>query len=77
MRQELLTQERSAPKRRPNRDERRALQGAELASFVTQYGRRAQRGVEPNDRRFDQDTVRRVRRMNPSELDRLMRDDEE
>ena len=45
--------------------------------FVQQYGRKAQKGVEPNDRRFNEDVERRVKRMDPVVLDHLMRDDEE
>ena len=64
-------------RRRPNRSERRALRSAELAIFIRQYGRKAQKGVEPNDRRYDKDVEREVKRMDPITLDRLMRDDED
>jgi hypothetical protein len=33
--------------------------------------------MDPNDRHYDRDVERAVKRMNPIELDRLMRDDEE
>jgi hypothetical protein len=64
-------------RRHPNRAEKQALRAAELSLFVKQYGRKAQRGVEPNDRRYDRDVEQKVRRMDPFELDRLLREDEE
>jgi hypothetical protein len=67
----------SKPRRHPNRAERTALRVAELAVFVRQYGRKAQRGCEPNDRKYDRDTEKAVRRMRPDDFDRLLRDDEE
>jgi len=45
--------------------------------FIRQYGRKAQKNVEPNDRRYDRDVERQVRRMDPIALDRLLHDDEE
>jgi hypothetical protein len=66
------------PKRRhPNRSERRSLRAAEVAVFVRQYGRRAQKGVEPNDRHYSRDLERTVRRLDPKTLDSLLRDDED
>jgi hypothetical protein len=64
--------------RRLNSAERRALKAAEVQLFAKQYARRAQRGVEPNDRNFDREVELRVSRLDPEELDRLLRlgDDE-
>ena len=59
-----------------NAAQKRALKAADVALFSQRYGRKAQKNTEPNDRRYDRDTVDRVRRMSPEELDRLMRDDE-
>lgn len=64
-------------RRHPNRAEAHALRVAELAVFVRQYGRKAQKGCEPNDRRYDRDTEQAVLRLNPLELDRLLREDED
>ena len=64
-------------RRRPNADQKRALKAAGLRVFVRQYGRKAQKGTEPNDRRYDADVERVVKRMDPATLDRLLRDDEE
>ena len=66
--------EQDQPKRRRlNADQRRALQSAELQVFVQQYGRKAQKNTEPNDRKVEQ----AIRQMKPDELDRLLRDDED
>ena len=72
-----MIEDKSKPKRRPNRDERRSLKSAEVAVFIRQYGRKAQKGIEPNDRRFNEDVERLVKQMDPVELDRLLREDEE
>ncbi len=61
-----------------NAAEKRALKAADVQSFTQGYGRKAQKGQEPNDRRgYDRDFEQKVRRMPPTVLDRLMRDDEE
>lgn len=66
------------PRRYPNRAEKRALRAAELANFVHATGRQAQKGVEPNDRgRVDLALQKKLRRVPPVELDRLLRDDED
>jgi hypothetical protein len=66
------------PKRkRRNTDDRRAAKAAAVQLFAQQYGRKAQKGVEPNDRRFDEKVEKSVKRMNPEALDELLRDGEE
>jgi hypothetical protein len=63
------------PKRkRINASDRRQQKAAALELFIKQTGRKAQKGVEPNDRRYDRKTVDAVRHMSPEELDRLLRD---
>lgn len=57
-------------KRRDNK-----LRG-ELATFVRQYARRAQRGVEPNDRRHDLKIEKLMKSLSPEELSALLNDDE-
>jgi hypothetical protein len=64
-------------RRRPNADQKRALKASGLRVFVRQYGRKAQKRTEPNDRRYDTDIERAVKRMDPATLDRLLREDEE
>jgi hypothetical protein len=61
---------------RLNADQKRALKVATVSVFVQQYGRKAQRGVEPNDRRYNRDVERALKQLRPEELDLLMRDDE-
>lgn len=62
---------------RLNADRKRALKVAALQLFIQQYGRKAQKGVEPNDRHYERETEKAVKRMKPGELDRLLRDEEE
>jgi len=45
--------------------------------FAQQYARKAQKGIEPNDRRYKRQIEKKVKNMNPEELDRLLRDDED
>jgi ribosomal protein S18 len=67
----------SKPKRRRTAEEKRALKAAALRRFVQEYGRKAQKGVEPNDRGYDREIEKAVKRMKPDELDRLLREGEE
>jgi hypothetical protein len=60
-----------------NHDEKRALKAAEVATFVQQYGRKSQKGVEPNDRRYDRQLEATIKKLPPEELDSLIRDDED
>jgi hypothetical protein len=67
-----------APKRkRTNLDQKRALKAAAVQTFVQDYGRKAQRGVEPNDRRYDRGVENAVKQMKPEALDELLREDED
>jgi hypothetical protein len=65
------------PRRYPNRDEKRALKAAEVAVFAKQYARRRQKGVEPNDRSYDRELEEQLKKLDPIELDRILRDDQE
>lgn len=64
----------NAPARRLNSAERRMLRAESLRLFLKQAGRKAQKGIEPNDRKYDSDVQRSVRRMRADVLDRLLRD---
>ena len=57
-------------------EEKQARTAGEAAKFVQQYARKARSGLDPNDRRYDRDIEARIKRMNPEELDRLLREDE-
>ncbi len=66
------------PKRpRLNAEKRRALKAARLRTFFQQYERKAQKNADPNDRTYNRDVEKAVKRMKPDELDKLLRDDEE
>lgn len=67
-----------APKRkRLNAAQKRALKAASVQLFAKQYARKAQKNVEPNDRRYEREVEQAVKRMKPDELDRLLREDGE
>jgi len=68
---------RALPRKRLNGDEKRALKAASVKSFVQQYERKAQKSEDPNDRRYNRDAEKSIKRMRPDELDRLLRDDED
>jgi hypothetical protein len=73
-----VSDERDVPKRkRLNTEEKRALKAAQVARFTSLYARKAQKGVEPNDRSYDREVERKVKRMSADDLDSLLRDDEE
>lgn len=72
-----MTEEKPSVRRHPNRAEKHGLRAGDVAIFIRQYGRKAQKNTEPNDRRYSAETVRKLRRISPLELDRLMRDEEE
>lgn len=65
------------PRRNPKAEQKRALQAADVQLFARQYARRAMKGIDPNDRRYDREVEARVKRMDPRELDALLRDGEE
>jgi len=50
---------------------------ANIGTFLQQYQRKAQRGVEPNDRHYDRDFVEKLKRMKPEELSRLMNEEDD
>lgn len=45
-----------------------------VARYVRQVGRKAQKGVEPNDRSHDRKLEEKLKRMKPEEFDALLRD---
>ena len=47
----------------------------QLSSFVKQYGRKAQRGVEPNDRQYSREAEEAMKHMSPYELSELLNSD--
>ena len=55
---------------------RKQLLADKLGSFVQQYGRKAQKGVEPNDRRYSEKLEEVVKHLPPEELSELLSGDE-
>jgi len=50
----------------------------QLPAFLREYGRTSRRrGADPNDRHYDRELEQQVKRMDPQELDDLMRSDDE
>jgi hypothetical protein len=43
-----------------------------VGTFLRLYGRRAQKGVEPNDRPYDPEVENYLRRLKPEDLDVLL-----
>ncbi|RQT63792.1 hypothetical protein DF043_08600 [Burkholderia cepacia] len=52
------------------------LAGA-LGVFVKRYGRKAQKHLDPNDRCYDRDVERAMRRMSPGDLSALLAGDDD
>ena len=48
----------------------------QIGTFMRQYRRKAERGHDPNDRGYDREVERRIKRMDPQELDALLRGEE-
>jgi hypothetical protein len=59
-----------------NAAERRAMKAAALQLFVRQLGRKAQKGVEPNDRHYSREVELAASRLRAEALDELLRDGE-
>lgn len=62
------------PKRRRKR---RSVSEPELAEFIRQYGRKAPRRGEPNDRGYSREVEEKIKRMAAEELDRLLNGNED
>ena len=63
-------------RRKLNADEKGEPAAGELHAFVRQYVRKAYPQHDPNDRSYSRDTEKRIERMKPADLDRLLHDDE-
>lgn len=58
-------------------NDKRNRKSLDLQLFAKQIGRKAHAGHDPNDRRYDRDIARKLRRIPPQELDALFRGDDE
>ncbi|MEQ1597429.1 MAG: hypothetical protein ABL985_20290 [Casimicrobium sp.] len=56
----------------PKRDEKLLN---DVGLFVQKYARKAQRGIEPNDRSFDRKIEQKIKTMKPEDLSRLLGED--
>jgi cell fate (sporulation/competence/biofilm development) regulator YlbF (YheA/YmcA/DUF963 family) len=64
-------------RRRLNADEKGASKSVSFAEFAKRYERKRQKGVEPNERRYDRGVEEMMKHAPPIELDQLLRDDED
>jgi hypothetical protein len=64
-------------RKRQNTDEKRRRAAADVQLFARQYGRKAQKGVEPNDRTYNEKVEARIKQMRPEDLDELLRYEDE
>jgi hypothetical protein len=55
------------------RRKKRRLSEADLGLFLRQYGRKAHRGHDPNDRGYCRRVEDKIKRMKPEDVDRLIR----
>ena len=53
-------------------NKRKQKLAAKVGEFMRQYQRKAQRGVEPNDRQYSRKVEQKLKRMRPEELDELL-----
>lgn len=62
-----------APPKPKNRDKL----ASDVATYLQQVARKAQKGKEPNDRRYDRDVERKLKGMSPTTIDALTRTEDE
>jgi len=60
----------SQPKKRRKK---RRVSEADMGLFLRQYGRKAHRGHDPNDRAYSRDVEKKIKRMKAEDVDRLIR----
>jgi hypothetical protein len=56
---------------------RKKKMAAQIGEFMRQYQRRAQRGVEPNDRQYSRKFEQKLKRLPPEEFDELLHGSDE
>jgi len=56
---------------------RRERKAAEIQLYEKQVAKPAQKGQDPNDRRYDRNVERKLRQISPLELDALLAEDDE
>jgi len=56
---------------------RKRMLESKIGAFQRKYSRKAQKGVEPNDRKYDKKFEKIVKRMKPEELSELLHGEDE
>jgi hypothetical protein len=69
----MASSDESLPKKRRKR---RRLTEADMSLFLRQYGRKAHRGHDPNDRQYSRKIEQKIKRMRVEEVDRLIREED-
>ena len=59
------------------KQQKREKLASNVAVYLKEVGRKAQKGQEPNDRGHDRELERKLRRMRPEDIDALMRSGED
>ena len=54
----------------------KSLLAAQLGRFVQQYGRKATKGWDPNDRGYDRKLEEKMKRLSPEDLSELLSGDD-
>ncbi|NHZ97595.1 hypothetical protein [Massilia sp. CCM 8734] len=54
----------------------KSLLAAQLGRFVQQYGRKATKGLDPNDRGYDRKLEEKIKRLSPEDLSELLSGDD-
>jgi hypothetical protein len=62
-----------SPKKK--RRKHRRVSESDIGLFLQKYGRKAYRGHDSNDRHYSRSVEKKVKKMKPEDLDRLMRGD--
>jgi len=50
---------------------------SKMGVFIQQYARKKQKRQEPNDRTYDRDVERRIKKLKPMEFDELLYESDE
>ncbi len=61
----------------PPKPRKRKKLASDIAIYLREVGRKAQKGQEPNDRGHDRELERKLKRMSPFEIDALTRAEDE
>ncbi len=71
-----MSEKQPVKKRKINRSERKNLLAENMSLFLKQYGRKAQKHKEPNDRSYSRKLQKSVKKMKADQLYNILRGDE-